>query len=36
MYLKGIGWYGMDWVRQVQDRKKWQVVVFMVVNLLVL
>jgi hypothetical protein len=36
MNLKGRGWDGMDWIHLVQDGKKWQFVVNMVVDLLVL
>jgi hypothetical protein len=33
MYLKEIGWGGMDWIDLAQDRDQWTAVVNMVMNL---
>jgi hypothetical protein len=30
---KGIGWQDMDWIILPQDRKRWQAVVSMVMNI---
>jgi hypothetical protein len=35
MYLREIGWGGMDWIHLSQDRYKWRAVVKTVINLLV-
>jgi len=31
--IQELGWAGMDWIDQAQDRGRWQVIVTMVVNL---
>jgi hypothetical protein len=33
--LRGIGWYGMDWIDLAQDRDQWRALVNTVMNLLV-
>jgi hypothetical protein len=33
MYLKGIGWDGMDWINLAQDRDQWRALVNTVMNL---
>jgi hypothetical protein len=33
MYLKEIGWDGMDWIDLAQDRDPWRALVNMVMNL---
>jgi hypothetical protein len=33
MDLRDIGWDGMDWIKQVQDRDQWRAFVNMVMNL---
>ena len=33
MDLQELGWAGMDWIDQAQDRDRWQVLVNVVVNL---
>jgi hypothetical protein len=33
MYLREIGWAGMDWIDLAQDREKWRDFVNMVMNL---
>jgi len=33
MVLREIGWEGVDWIRQAQDRDHWRAVVNMVMNL---
>jgi hypothetical protein len=33
MYLREIGWCGMDWIHLVQDRDQWRGLVNMVINL---
>jgi hypothetical protein len=35
MDIELIGWVGMNWIRLVQDRYKWQVLVIMAINLCV-
>jgi hypothetical protein len=32
MYLKEIGWDGMDWIDLAQDRDRWRALVNMVMN----
>jgi hypothetical protein len=36
MYLREIGWEGLDWIHLAQDRDKWQVLVNAVMKLRVL
>jgi hypothetical protein len=36
MYLREIGWGGVDWIRLAQDRDRWRAVVNAVMNLRVL
>jgi hypothetical protein len=36
MYLREIGWEGVEWVQLAQDKDRWQVVVNVVLNLQVL
>jgi hypothetical protein len=33
MYLREIGWDGMDWIDQAQDRDQWRALVNAVMNL---
>jgi hypothetical protein len=33
MDLRGMGWYGVDWIDVSQDRDQWRALVNMVVNL---
>jgi len=33
MYVKEMGWEGMDWIRMAQDRDKWQAVVNIIIYL---
>jgi hypothetical protein len=33
IYLREIGWDGMDWINLAQDRDQWRVLVNMVMNL---
>jgi hypothetical protein len=33
MYLREVGWKGMDWLHLVQDRYHWQALVNKVMNL---
>jgi hypothetical protein len=33
MYLRGIGWGGMDWIDQAQDRDQWRALVNTVMKL---
>jgi hypothetical protein len=33
MYVRGIGWRGVDWMHLAQDRDKWWAVVNTVMNL---
>jgi transposase len=33
IYLRDIGWVGMDWIDLVQDRDQWRALVNMVMNL---
>jgi len=33
MYLREIGWKGVDWIQLAQDRDQWQAVVYMVMNI---
>jgi hypothetical protein len=33
MYLREIGWGGMDWITLAQDRDQWRALVNMVMNL---
>jgi len=33
MDVQELGWAGMDWIDQAQDRDRWQVLVNVVVNL---
>jgi hypothetical protein len=34
MYLREIGWDGVDWIDLAQDRDQWRALVNMVMNLL--
>jgi hypothetical protein len=36
MYLREIGWNGMDWIDLAQDRNQWRALVSAVMNLWVL
>jgi hypothetical protein len=33
MDLRELGWYGMDWIDQAQDRDQWRVLVNTIMNL---
>jgi hypothetical protein len=33
MYLREIGWYGVDWIELAQDRDQWRALVNTVMNL---
>jgi hypothetical protein len=33
MYLREIGWGGMDWIHLVQDRDQWRALVSTIMNL---
>jgi hypothetical protein len=35
VYLREIGWDGMDWIHLEQDRDQWRTLVNTVINLLV-
>jgi hypothetical protein len=35
MYLREIGWGGMDWIDLAQDRNQWRALVSTIMNLLV-
>jgi hypothetical protein len=36
MYLKEVGWRGVEWIHLAQDRDRWRTVVYAVMNLRVL
>jgi hypothetical protein len=33
MEIRGIGWYGLDWIDLVQDRNQWRALVNTVMNI---